>query len=587
MKNRWLLQSTDDPETVVRLQQELNDLPEALARTLVLRGVDSFEAARRYFRPSLDSLHDPFAMAGMDAAAGRLARAAETGERVLVYGDYDVDGTTATATMTHFLRAHGATADFFIPDRYKDGYGLGAAGIDHAAEQGAALIVALDCGVTAVEEAAYAREKGLDLIICDHHTAPDTLPDALAVLDPKRPDCAYPFKELSGCGVGFKLVQATLERLGQPAEAALQYLDLLAVSIASDIVPIVGENRVLMREGLAALGRTRRPGLRALAQAAGLDLGRASTSRLVFTIGPRINAAGRLDHARHAVDLMLAEDEGAARRLAQALEKLNNERRAVDRAITDEAKTRAERLLTARMRHSIVLHDPDWHLGVIGIVASRLVEAFYRPTIMLCTAKGRLKGSARSITGVNVYDALKKCDDVLLQFGGHDHAAGMALEEKNLPAFRERFDAAVGEAVTSPEMLLPAIKVDARLGLEEIGTLGGRFWAVLQQFAPFGPANRTPVFHAQRLAVAGRPKTVGKGGAHLKFAVRPASGGGDGEAARPMDAIGFGLGGRLGVLQESQRAGRPVELLFSIEENTFRGRTSLQLKARDVRLEEG
>lgn len=587
MKYRWLLRSGAAPDTIDQLRQDLNDLPEPLTRALALRGVDDLDAARRFFRPSRDLMHDPFLMADMEAAADRLVRAIREGERVLVYGDYDVDGTTAAALMTHFLRSRGVEADFFIPDRFEDGYGLGPAGIDHAADAGADLIVALDCGITAIEQAGYARERGLDLIICDHHTAGTEIPDAVAVLDPKRPDCAYPFKELSGCGVGFKLVQAALERLGEPAEEAFAYLDLLAVSIASDIVPVHGENRVLLGEGLEALGRTQRPGLRALARAANLDLAQASTQKLVFTIGPRINAAGRLDHARHAVRLLLTEDPEEARRLAQTLETLNNERRDVDRAITKEAKARAERQLTAGPRQSIVLHDPDWHAGVIGIVASRLVETFHRPTIMLCTVGGVLKGSARSITGVNVYNALAECADLLEQFGGHDYAAGMSLREEHLPAFRDRFDAAVQAAITSPDLLLPSIEVDASLSLDEIGALGGRFWAVLRQFGPFGPSNLAPVFHSPSVKVAGTPRTVGKSGDHLKFSVRvPESGDGQSRAAT-LDVIGFGLGHRLGALRESQRTGTPVELVFNVEKNVYRGRASLQLVAKDVRLDEG
>ncbi len=580
---RWTLRDVDRPEAVAQLQRELNDLPEALARALVLRGVESFDDARRFFRPSRAQLHDPFLMADMEAAAERVARAARAGEHVLVYGDYDVDGTTATALMTHFLRRHGAAADYFVPDRQADGYGLSTAGIDRAAAQGAALIVALDCGITARAEADYARQKGIDLIICDHHTAPATLPDALAVLDPKRPDCAYPFKALSGCGVGFKLMQAVLERLGAPAEEAFEYLDLLALSIASDIVPVYGENRVLLREGLELLRARPRLGLRALAEAASVDLERVTATRIVFTLGPRINAAGRLDHARHAVALMLAEDEATAQTHARTLERLNEERRTIDRATDREARHQAERHMAMRARHAFALYDAGWHQGVIGIVASRISERFHKPTAMLCTGgDGTVKGSVRSIHGLNIYDVLTGCEDLLIQFGGHDFAAGLSLKEEHVPAFRDRFDALVGEAVT-PELLRPRIDIDAPLDLRAVGAVEDRFWAVLKQFAPFGPSNARPVFTATNLAVTGSPRTVGRDDRHLKFSVQPL-GAAHGESG--MDAIGFGMGEHLPTVVQSRRAGHPLELAFSVEENTWRGRTSLQLKARDVRLTE-
>ena len=578
MTYRWILRTPDDPDVIPHLQSELNDLPEALARTLALRGVSSFEEARHFFRAGRDALHDPFRMEDMQRAAERLAEAVTGSERVLVYGDYDVDGTTATAMMCDFLRRTGADASYFIPDRYEDGYGLCTRGLDQAVEQGAELVVALDCGITAFEEAAYAQEQGLDLIICDHHTPKDRLPDAFAVLDPKREDCDYPFHELSGCGVGFKLIQATLDRLGDDPEAAFDYLDLLAISTASDIVPLYGENRVLLDEGLRALQSTGRPGLHALADEAGLDLTDVTnTGRIVFTIGPRINAAGRMAHAGSAVDLMMAPDATRARPLAEELERLNRERRDIDDEILEAATVKAERQITSRTPHALVLYDPDWHLGVIGIVASRIVEKFYKPTIMLSHNGKEVKGSARSIDGINIYDALSDCEDVLTQFGGHDHAAGMSLPAENVDAFRDRFDEAIGQRVTS-ELLTPAIKVDAPLDLREINQ---RFWAVLKQFGPFGPSNSRPVFQGTNLEVAGSPRTVGRGDKHLKFRVRQGDANGGSE---PRDVIGFNLGDKLSIAQQSARTGTPLELLFQVDENTYRGRTSLQLKAKDLRL---
>lgn len=572
-KYRWVLKNIADAGLVPTLARQLNDLPEALVRALVLRGVTTFDDARRYFRPTKETLHDPFLMQDMAAAADRVAQAIRQGERVLVYGDYDVDGTTSTALMTSFLRSQGVPADYFVPDRFEHGYGLNNAGIDHARRCGAKLLIALDCGITAIDQAAYARSLGIDLIICDHHTAGATWPDAVAVLDPKRPDCNYPFKELSGCGVTFKLVQATLSRLGQDPEAACCYLDLVAVSTASDLVPLVGENRVLMREGFDCLRDGARIGLRALAKQSGIEYDGVTVDRIVFTIGPRINAAGRMAHARQAVDLLLADDWATAQHLAQELERVNNDRRALDQQTCDEALRKAEIQMGGRFRHALVLHEPAWHQGVIGIVASRLVDQYHRPSVMLCTANGMAKGSARSIPGINIYNALKACDDLISQFGGHDFAAGLTLPEANVPALRDRLDRVVGEMITEPDVLLPSIEIDAELAL---GDLDERFWAVLKQFAPFGPDNMKPIFQASNLRVIGTPRTVG-GGAHLKFAVAQ-----DGAPAR--DVIGFRMGKRLATVEQSQRQGQPLDLLFSVNENEWNGRTTLQLVARDLRL---
>src|SRR5690554_1077631 len=405
MKYRWIPRQLDNPEAITRLQRELNNLPEPLARALVLRGIDTFESARLFFRPCLSHLHDPFLMRDMDVAASRVLSAISNGERVLIYGDYDVDGTTATALLVSFFRDNGVKADFFIPDRFEDGYGLNRIGIDFAVEHEDSLVIAVDCGITAVDEAAYAREKGIDLIICDHHTPDAHLPETVAVLNPKRQDCAYPFKELSGCGVAFKLVQAVLSLRGEPVERAKPYLDLVAVSTVSDVVPIFEENRVLMYEGLKVLRQSPRIGFRTLAEQAGISLTDCSTSRIVFGIGPRINAAGRMGDASRAVELLLEDDERRASILTAQLELANKQRRQLDQETVKQATEMAERQLGARTRHSVVLYHPEWHLGVVGIVASRLVERFYRPTIMLAASNGIVKGSARSIAGINVYDA--------------------------------------------------------------------------------------------------------------------------------------------------------------------------------------
>jgi single-stranded-DNA-specific exonuclease len=581
MAYRWTQRSLDTPEVVPQLRHELNDLAPPLARALALRDVTTFEEAKHFFRADRSALHDPLRMQDMRAAAARVARAIDQEERVLVYGDYDVDGTTATALVVDFLRSRGVDASFFVPDRYEDGYGLCGRGIDEAVEQGASVVVALDCGIAGHEEAAYAQEQGLDLIIADHHTPKDTLPEALAVLDPKRPDDDYPFTELPGCGLGFKLVQATLAHRDEDPDAAFNYLDLLAVAIASDIVPLCGENRILMAEGLRALQNSTRPGLQALAEAAGLDLSEVtSTGNIVFTLGPRINAAGRMDHASTAVELLLAQDFAEAEPRAVELERLNRERRSIDDAIEEAAIERAERQITARSPHALVLYDPDWHLGVIGIVASSVVERFHKPTILLTRDGDEVTGSARSIEGINIYEALADCEEVLTQFGGHDHAAGLSLSPDDIEAFQDRFDAAIGERVT-PELLTPTIEIDASVDLSVIGSVEDRFWAVLKQFGPFGPSNPKPVFHAQDLTVD-TARTVGSNDKHLKFEVRQAGP----TESDSFDAIGFGMGDQLSVLRQSQRTGTPLELLFSLEENTWNRRTNLQLKARDLRLME-
>lgn len=576
MEYRWILNPDPSPETTKNLSSVLNNLPSALARALVARGVETFEKARFFFRPSLDHLHDPFLMEDMDAAVTRIVAAREAGEHVMVYGDYDVDGTTATALMSTFLMEQGIDTSYWIPDRIEDGYGLSNTGIDVAKDRGASLIVALDCGVTAVEEAAYAKSKNIDLIICDHHKPSDALPDAVAVLDPKKDSCGYPFKELSGCGIGFKVIQAVLSRLGEDETKAYDFLDLVAISTASDIVPMDGENRVLMVEGLKKLQERPRIGIKALANVAKQDLRHCSTSQIVFGIGPRINAAGRLGDAQRAVALMVSQDKEEATSLANVLEVANQQRRDLDKDIQHAAGVKAERQLSGSLQHGIVVHAPDWHPGVVGIVASRLVERFYRPAIVLATVKGVVKGSARSIYGLSVYDAIKDCSDLLTTFGGHDYAAGLALPEENLAAFKERFNQAVGERMT-PELLKPVIKVDAPLDLNDVGD---RFWAVLRQFAPFGPANSKPVFIARDLELARSPLLMGRDGTHLKFWVRQKS-----DGYNTLEVVGFGMHEYMKTLQESKKEGIPLELLFSVEENTWKGVSNLQLKARDLRLQ--
>lgn len=574
---RWIIKEIESPEAVDALQDALNNIAYPLARALTLRNVDTFEAARSYFRDGLDSLHDPFEYAGMNDAVARVVTALERGERITVYGDYDVDGTTSTALLTHYLSSQGARVQYFIPDRFKHGYGLSKKGLETVLDLGTDLIIALDCGVTAVEEAVMAREMGMELIVCDHHTPQQQLPDAVAVLDAKRADCAYPFKDLCGCGVSFKLARAIHSRLGKNPDELLHYLDLVAVATAADMVPLHGENRILLREGLKQLRHRPRLGLRMLADQAGTRLSQATVRSISFSLGPRINAAGRLGDAARAVSLLLADDQVEATARARQLERLNEERRALDRETQKQAFAQADRFLAGRDRHALVLHHPDWHLGVIGIVASRLVERHYRPAVMLTTSGPVIKGSARSVAGINIFDALTACEDLLIEYGGHDYAAGLTLKPENLPTFIDRFNEAVLSSV-SADTLMPFLEVDAEMQLSD---LDDRFWAILKQFEPFGQDNPPPIFVARNLDLVGPVAGVGQQRDHVKFSVRAR-----GSDHPVRNAIGFGLGKYLADLSEAKTLGTPIALAFSIEENTWNGKTSLQLNVQDLRLED-
>ena len=575
---RWTLRPVEDELRVDAIAQDLNDLPHALARALSLRGVRSFDDAHTFFRPSLNRLHDPHRMRDMDRAVERVAAAIRAGERVMVYGDYDVDGTTSTAMMTTFLQSQGLEASFFIPNRFEHGYGISEAGIDVAVGRGVSLIVALDCGITAVAEAEYARAKGIDLVICDHHTPGDVLPAAAAVLDPKRADCEYPFDGLSGCGVGFKLIQAVIAELGLPEEEAWPFLDLVAVSTACDIVPMVGENRVLMRAGLKQLCDAPRVGIVALAERANVDLTCCTSSKMVFQIGPRINAAGRIDDASVAAELLASTDPDQARRLVDDIEALNLRRRELDRQTRDEAFALAERQMESDPL-ALVVYKPGWHPGVIGITASRVAERFHRPAVLL-TSNGTTstaKGSARSVKGISIYEALSHCSGLLDRFGGHAFAAGLALPIARVDELRERLQAAVGLALTDPDDLVPEVEIDAHLHLGEVSP---RFWSVLKQFGPHGPDNLRPVFWGRGLKVVGQPSKVGAQKQHLRMRVAQRDGSGP-----VFSVIGFGLADRYEAAIASVRRGRPIELAFQVDENTWNGRTTLQLKAQDLRLE--
>ncbi|WP_340104149.1 single-stranded-DNA-specific exonuclease RecJ [Rhodohalobacter sp. 8-1] len=570
MSFRWIYASPDNENTVSNLKQELN-IPENIAYLLSLRGVDSFSKAQGFFRPGIDNLHDPFLMADMKAATERLCKAIRNHETVVVYGDYDVDGTTATSIVYTFLESFGISVHYYIPHRFKEGYGINPDGIKHAIDIGADLIVSVDCGITAIDEAAYAREHGIDLIICDHHNVGPELPDAIAVLDPKRPDCNYPFDGLSGAGVGFKLIQGTIKELGLSQTLAYKYLDLVAISIASDIVPIVDENRILMREGLSMINSNPRVGIRALLQLIKMKPGNISTSNIVFSIGPRINAAGRMGDATTAVELMIATDETEASRYAKELESINKRRRTTDSRTMDEAVEKVENDFNMDELSSMVLHDPDWHLGVIGIVASRLVDAYYRPAIMLSTVEGKIKGSARSIKGFNIYEALKNCEDLLEQFGGHEFAAGLTMDASNLPEFRARIDE-IAFSFLKENDFSPEIIIDSKLNL---GDVNGKFWKLLSQFEPFGPGNLRPTFVSEDVCIEGVPSIVGNG--HLKMRVR------QGESA-VYDAIGFNMHEYMPKLINCDD--NKIDVAYVLEENYWNGRRSIQMRLKDIHIDD-
>jgi single-stranded-DNA-specific exonuclease len=509
-------------------------------------------------------------MKDMDKATSRLAEAVRNGERILVYGDYDVDGTTSTAILYIFLEEFGVDVDFYIPHRFKEGYGINQEGIQYAIDTNTDLIVSVDCGITAVKETEQAKEQGIDVIICDHHNVGDAIPDAVAVLDPKRKDCNYPFKGLSGAGVGFKLIQGTIKKLGLADRIAFKLLDLVAISIASDIVPIEDENRILMREGLKRINSEPRIGIKALLELINLSIGSITTSNIVFSIGPRINAAGRMGDATKAVKLLISDTPAEAKSRAHELESINVARRDKDSETMEEAKAMVDKNYNLDKISSMVLHHPDWHLGVIGIVASRLVDTYGRPAVMLSTVDGKIKGSARSIDGFNIYEAFKECEDLLEQFGGHEYAAGLTITQENLQEFRQRIND-IAEKRLSDEDFKPELKIDAELDLSNVNM---RFWKLLSQFEPFGPGNLRPIFVSRDVEVVGVPTIVGKG--HLKMKVKQ-----NGSGA--FDVIGFNMHEYLPVIRNGDD--NQLNIAYSLEENEWNGRRTLQIRLRDVEVE--
>ena len=570
MNYRWTTPHKASAEITQNLQQQLG-INATLCELLAQRGIHDFNAAKVFFRPSLTSLHDPFLMKDMDKAVNRIEKAIKNEERILIYGDYDVDGTTAVSLVHSFLRNHSPHLDTYIPDRYKEGYGISTAGIDYAADNEISLIIALDCGIKAIDKVEYATSKGIDFIIGDHHRPGAEIPAAAAVLDPKRKDCNYPFDELSGCGVGFKLVQALCKTWNLPDSEWTCLLDLLAISIGADIVPINGENRVLAYYGLKLINENPRPSIALLKELAGKKDITMTITDVVFLLGPRINAAGRISHGHLAVELLTGEDPHVIEELSKIINDHNNERKELDSSITQSALKMIEDLEETD-RYSTVVFEKDWHKGVIGIVASRLIENYYRPTVVFTESKGVLAGSARSVKGFDVYNALDSCSDILEQFGGHMYAAGMTLPIDRFEDFKQKFEEVVKSTI-KPEQRTPEIEIDATVTFPE---LSDKFYKVLKQFAPFGPANMQPTFKTDNLIDTGYSKAVGGDGTHLRIVLKdPLSG-------ISFTGIGFGMADKLPLLQ----SGKPVSVAYHIEENHFNGKVTLQMRVKDIKLTE-
>ncbi len=569
MEKKWVIRKGADESKVRELSSELGIDP-VLAELLVQRGVHTFDEARAFFRPSLDRLHDPFLMKDMDKAVARVEKALDGGEKILVYGDYDVDGTTAVSLVYSFLSRLTSNVGSYIPDRYDEGYGVSTKGIDWAAENGYSLIITLDCGIKAIDRVRYAAEKGIDMIICDHHLPENELPAAVAVLDPKREDCSYPFDDLSGCGVGFKLVQAYAQSHGIAFETLEPLLDLLAVSIASDLVSVTGENRILAHFGLKRLNEDPCKGLKAMISLSGLEPGHLTIDDIVFKIGPRINAAGRMESGGVAVKLLTATDDKTAVEAAEEINRYNTQRKDIDRQNTQEALDMVKNGKCLSFGNATIVYNPSWHKGVVGIVASRLVEAFFKPTIVLTKSNGFVSGSARSVPGFDLYEAIESCSDLLENFGGHLYAAGMTLREDNLPAFCERIEKFIAGKIV-PQMQVPVVNIDAKISFSQITP---KFLRILKQFQPFGPENATPVFLTENVYDNGNGRKVGAEGGHLKLELIE-----ENNPGRHISAIGFNMSGSFDYI----KAGNPFDICYSIVENYYRGNSNMQLRIRDIR----
>ncbi|CAH8286924.1 single-stranded-DNA-specific exonuclease [Mariniflexile fucanivorans] len=561
---RWTLKPKPESEKIEALQKALQ--VDAVVATLLLqRGIETYEEAKAFFRPSLNDLHDPYLMKDMDKAVARIEKAMADKENILVYGDYDVDGTTSVALMASYLKSKYNLVYTYIPNRYDEGYGISHKGINFALENNFTLIIALDCGIKSVDKVAYAKEIGIDFIICDHHRTADAIPNAVAVLDPKREDCNYPYKELCGCGVGFKLIQALAQKDGETAEDLIDYLDLVATAIGADIVPIDGENRILAYFGLQVINTNPRPGIKAILNQ--IEKTELTITDVVFVVAPRINAAGRMEHGNFAVRLLTEEDAVLAAKYASEINDYNLDRRETDKLITEEALQQIE-TQNEQNRLTTVVYHPEWHKGVIGIVASRLTETYYRPTLVFTKSGEKLAASARSVKGFDVYNALEACAEHIEQFGGHKYAAGLTLLEENYEAFKQAFEAVVSKTIDR-NLLTPEIKIDVKIDLENITP---KFYRILKQFAPFGPNNMTPVFMTDNLIDTGYGKCVGEDKTHLRITVaQPKS--------QSLVCIGFGMGDKFDLISNK----KTFKAVYSIDENEWQGNVSLQLKLRDIK----
>jgi len=570
MEKRWKIKEQPNSKDIKKLSAELNGLDETLTSILLQRGIDTFDKAKAFFRPSLDEIHDPFLMKDMDKAVNRLVAAIENKERILIYGDYDVDGTTSVSLVYSYLMNYYDNLEYYIPDRYAEGYGISYQGIDYAAENDFKLIIALDCGVKAIDKVAYATEKGVDFIICDHHRPGSEIPKAIAVLDQKREDCNYPYKELSGCGVGFKLMQAWTQQTNRDESKLMEYLDLLAVSTCADIVPITGENRVFVYYGLKVINENQRLGIKTMLELAKKET-ELTTTDIVFTIAPRINAAGRIETGKKAVEMLVEESSKKALEFGNHINDLNTDRKELDKAITLEALKMIDDDKALQQKKSAVLFKKDWHKGVIGIVASRVIESYYRPTIILTESNGMATGSARSVSGFDVYDAIDACSDLLDQFGGHMYAAGMSMKVENVAAFTQKFEEVVSSQITE-EQLIPQIGIDSKLNLSQINE---KFNGILKQFDPSGPNNMRPVFMSENVFITDNSRKIGGDKTHLRLEIFQEE-----YPDLKFNCIGFGLGAILDDLDE----GMPFSIVYNIEENQWRGTTMLQLNLKDIKI---
>ncbi|TBV28369.1 single-stranded-DNA-specific exonuclease RecJ [Meridianimaribacter sp. CL38] len=561
---RWTLKPKPNTEKLKQLQEALQ-VDEIVATLLLQRGIETYEAAKTFFRPSLKDLHNPFLMKDMDKAVNRIEQALANNENILVYGDYDVDGTSSVALMSSYLKTKTNQVATYIPDRYDEGYGVSFKGIDFAHDNEFSLIIALDCGVKAIDKVAYAKEKGIDFIICDHHRPGDELPNASAVLDPKRDDCEYPYKELCGCGVGFKLIQALASKEGKSAEDLTEYLDLVATAIGADIVPITGENRTLAYYGLQVINKNPRPGIQAIIDQVKKE--ELTITDVVFIVAPRINAAGRMQHGDYAVALLTETNFNQAKQYAEEIEAFNTDRREADQQITEEALQQIK-AHNEEERFTTVVYHEEWHKGVIGIVASRLTETYYRPTLVFTKSGDKLAASARSVSGFDVYNALEACSAHIEQFGGHKYAAGLTLKEENYEAFKQAFEDEVSKTIDKT-LLVPEIKVDMLISLPQVND---KLWRIIRQFAPFGPSNMTPIFMSENLKDTGYGKCVGEDDKHLRITVTQTG-------QEKLVGIGFGLGDKYDLITNKKR----FKAVYSIDENHWQGHVSLQLKLRDIK----